>query len=272
MRRAVALAWFLLLAVGAVLAQTSVGPVNNSSSTSQTQTRPAAPAQQSAQPAQNPGTASQPANQNPAATNPNPTTAQTAPSPAIVDQIAAGTEIRAMLDTPLSTRTSRPGDRFTATIAEPAIGNSGQIVIPTGARIEGEVAEAEDNKTLAALKDKNALSVRFRDLVLPDGQTLPLTATLISVNDTNGKSAKKTDEENRSEARNRNVAKDTGTGGRPDTAFGNPLKGLATGALTGGGYVLSTKNKEVNLPARTGMVIRLDQPVTATSTPALPQP
>ncbi|HKV92154.1 MAG TPA: hypothetical protein VJW20_06380 [Candidatus Angelobacter sp.] len=270
MRRAVALAWFLLLAMGVVLAQTSVGQVNNSSSTPQTQTSPADPAQQSAQPMQNPGAASQPATQNPSATNPNPVTAQSAPSPAVVDQIAAGTEIRAMLDTPLSTRTSRPGDRFTATIAEPALGNNGQVVIPIGARIEGEVAEAEDDKTLAALKDKNALSVRFRDLVLPDGQTLPLTATLISVNDTTGKSAKKADEENRSEARNRNVAKGIGAGDRPGTVFGNPLKGLATGRLAGGGYVLSTKNKEVNLPAQTGMVIRLDQPVTATATP--PQP
>lgn len=272
MRRAVALAWFLLLIAGAVLAQTSVGAVNNSSSTPQTQIPPAAPAQQNATPAQNPGAANSQANQNPSAANPSSTTPQAAPSPAIVDHIAAGTEIRAILDTPLSTRTSRPGDRFTATIAEPALGSNGQIVIPTGARIEGEVAEAEDNKTLAALKDKNALSVRFRDLVLPDGQTLPLTATLISVNDTTGKSAKKTDEENRSEARNRNIAKGVGAGNRPGTAFGNPLKGLATGALTGGGYVLSTKNKEVNLPAQTGMVIRLDQPVTATATPTPPQP
>lgn len=274
MRRAVALACFLLLAMGVVLAQTSVGQVNNSSPTPQAQTPSAAPAQQSTPPVQNPGAASQPANQNPSVTspNPNPATAQTAPAPAVVDQIAAGTEIRAMLDTPLSTKTSRTGDRFTATIAEPALGNSGQVVIPTGARIEGEVAEAEDDKTLAALKDKNALSVRFRDLVLPDGQTLPLTATLISVNDTSGKGAKKADEENRSEARNRNVAKGIGIGNRPGTAFGNPLKGLATGALANGGYVLSTKNKEVNLPAQTGMVIRLDQPVTATATPAPPQP
>src|SRR5215472_13536088 len=110
--------------------------------------------------------------------------AQSAPS-AAVDQIAAGTEIRATLDTPLSTRTSKPGDRFTATIAEPARGIS-DVVIPAGARVEGEVAEADDSKTIAALKDKNPLSVRFRDVVLPDGQTLPLSATLISVNSTNG--------------------------------------------------------------------------------------
>src|SRR5262245_45786357 len=96
---------------------------------------------------------------------------QSVPS-AAVDQIAAGTEIRATLDTPLSTRTSKPGDRFTATIAEPARGVN-DVVIPVGSRVEGEVAEADDSKTIAALKDKYPLSVRFRDVVLPDGQTLP---------------------------------------------------------------------------------------------------
>ncbi len=193
-------------------------------------------------------------------------------SSATVDQIAAGTEIRATLDTPLSTRTSKPGDRFTATIAEPARGNS-DVVIPTGARVEGEVAEADDSKTIAALKDKNALSLRFRDVVLPDGQTLPLTATLISVNNTNGTNTKKTDEESRLPQGSGipNVAKSTGAGSGTGTAFGGPLKGLAIGTLAGGGYVLSIKGKEVNLPAQTGMVIRLDQPVTATATPAPPQ-
>lgn len=206
-----------------------------------------------------------------ASSNPLPALGQSTSS-AVVDQIAAGTEIRATLDTPLSTRTSKPGDRFTATIAEPARGNT-DVVIPTGARVEGEVAEADDNKTIAALKDKNALSLRFRDVVLPDGQTLALTATLISVNNTNGMTTKKADEESRlpQGAGGPDVGKNVGAGRGVGAAFGGPLKGLAIGTLAGGGYVLSTKGKEVNLPAQTGMVIRLDQPVTATATPAPPQ-
>lgn len=198
-----------------------------------------------------------------------PAPVQSAPS-AAVDQIAAGTEIRATLDTPLSTRTSKPGDRFTATIAEPARGVN-DVVIPVGSRVEGEVAEAEDSKTIAALKDKNPLSVRFRDVVLPDGQTLPLSATLISVNNTNGTNMSKAGT-NRMEqrAQSPDVVKGITAGGS-GAAFGGPLKGLAIGALSGGGYVLSIKGKDVILPAQTGMVIRLDQPVTATATPVQPQ-
>jgi len=193
------------------------------------------------------------------------------------DQVTAGTEIRAALDTPLSTKTSKPGDRFTATITEPVRGSNGAIVIPAGARVEGEVAETEEEKTLPALRDKANLSLRFRDLVLPTGQTLPLTAALISVNNTNGKSTKKADEEGQTQpgTRNRDVAKDVGSGAGPGTVggpvFGAPLKGLAIGAQTGGGYVLAIKGKQVNLPAQTGMVIRLDQPVSSSVASASPQ-
>jgi hypothetical protein len=216
-----------------------------------------------------PATSGQPAN---------PAGAQNGASPAqgaegvnsagVADQITAGTEIRATLDTPLSTKTSKPGDRFTATITEPAFGGNGSVVIPTGTRIEGEVADADEGKALAALRGKGKLSLRFRDMVLPAGQMLPLAATLISVNGTNGKSTKKADEEGQiqSGARNKDVAKDMGAGAGMGTVagvvFGSPLKGLAIGALAGGGYVLATKAKEVNLPAQTGMVIRLDQPVS----------
>jgi hypothetical protein len=42
-------------------------------------------------------------------------------------------------------------------------------------------------------------------------------------------------------------------------AFGPPLKGLAVGNLAGGGYVLATKGKQVNLPAECGLRLRVDR-------------
>ena len=44
--------------------------------------------------------------------------------------------------------------------------------------------------------------------------------------------------------------------------FGGPLKGLAIGAIAGGGYILATRGKDVELPENTGIKIRLDQAVT----------
>ena len=231
-------AMFMLLALVAVamVAQTPAGGNNHSN-----------------QPT-NAGVAIQPANQSqaaPAGSQDSPENASS-PNSTSIEQVFAGTEMHATLDTPLSTKTSKPGDRFTATISDPVGDNSSVAVIPTGSRIEGEVAEA-DGETLAALRDKSKLSLRFRDVVLPNGQALPLTATLISVHDTSGKNPKKASEE--------------GTDTVAGTSFGSPLKGLAIGALAGGGYVLATKGKDVNLPAQTGMVIRLDQTVSSTATP-----
>lgn len=269
MRRTVILVLFALLPA-AIPAQTPAGTGN----------APTLPSQQSSPGAQQPGRGEDTQRPTPSA-NPAPGAQQASPggmqngvappatSPVVVnDQVAAGAEIRATLDTPLSTKTSKPGDRFTATVAEPARGTTGATVIPAGTRVEGELAELEEGKTLPALRDKPNLSLRFRDLVLPTGQTLPLAATLISVNNT-GRNAKKADDERQiqSGARSKDVARDVGIGAGYGTAvapaFGGPLKGLAIAAMAGGGYVLSTKGKEVNLPAQTGMVIRLDQPVSS---------
>jgi Bacterial conjugation TrbI-like protein len=180
--------------------------------------------------------------------------------------IATGTEIRAVLDTPLSTRTARQGDRFTATVSQTVRGSDGSEAIPAGARIEGEVVDAEEGKGVSTAHGRGKLSMRFNDITLPGGQSVPFAATLISVHNTNGREAKSSDDESEtiSGARGKDMMKntgaDTGIGALTGLIFGTPLRGLAVGTLSGGGYVLSVKSKDVDLPAQTGMVIRLDQP------------
>jgi hypothetical protein len=269
MRGTVMLVLFALLPA-AITAQTPAG----AGSTPAVPTHPAVPGAQQPGKGEDTQRAIPSANPAPDAQQASPSGMQSGAPPSstsqtmVNDQVAAGAEIRATLDTPLSTKTSKPGDRFTATITEPARGTGGATVIPAGTRVEGEVAELEEGKTLPALRDKPNLSLRFRDLVLPTGQTLPLTATLISVNNT-GRNAKKSDDEGQiqSGSRSKDVVRDAGIGAGAGTVaapvFGGPLKGLAIAAMAGGGYVLSTKGKEVNLPAQIGMVIRLDQPVSS---------
>ena len=266
MRRLAMLILFALLAVAVVFAQ-DPGNANSSQSTvpqTQNGNSPNTNSDQSATPATN--------QNNPPATQPptdqtNPTSNPAASQSSGVSasgEVPAGTEMRAALDTPLSTKTSKPGDRFTATVSQPVHGSNG-VVIPAGARVEGEVAEAEQGKTLPSVRGRGKLNLRFRDLVLPNGQTVPLVATLVSVNNTSGKNTHKADNEGQvqSSTKGKDVAKDVGIGAGIGTVagliFGAPLKGLAIGALAGGGYVLATNGKDVNLPAETGMVIRLDQ-------------
>jgi hypothetical protein len=234
MNRAARLALFALISVAMGLAQTPAG--NNQSQTANTE-----------QPSHN--------------------ATQNSSTSSGIGQVAAGTEIHATLDTPLSSKTSKPGDRFTATIADEVRGpDNGALVIPGGARVEGEVAEPDDNKAIASLHGKGTLSLRFRDVVLPNGQTLPLAATLISVHDTSMHGTPIGD------TSSKNINKPAQDSASPASiaglTFGGPVKGLAIGARAGGGYVVSTKGKDVNLPAQTGMVIRLDQSVSWDGTSA----
>ncbi|HSK43422.1 MAG TPA: hypothetical protein VLA83_05985, partial [Candidatus Binatia bacterium] len=169
MRRTATLIFFALMAVAMAFAQNPPGANNSPASPPQ--------AQNPALPSANNGT-TPPAHTSPADV-PQGNTGQAADSPqsapapntAVIDEVGAGTEIHAALDAPLSSKTSKPGDRFTATVSDPVRANNGAVVIPAGARVEGEVAESDDEKTLAALKDKPKLSLRFRDVVLPIGQT-----------------------------------------------------------------------------------------------------
>jgi len=67
------------------------------------------------------------------------------------------------------------------------------------------------------------------------------------------------------------TAKDVGIGAGVGTLagliFGSALKGLAIGAIAGGGYVLATSGKKVDLPQQTGLVLRMDQNVPVATQP-----
>ncbi|HWR13992.1 MAG TPA: hypothetical protein VN577_04135 [Terriglobales bacterium] len=182
--------------------------------------------------------------------------------------VPAGTEIKAALDSALSTKTSQIGDQFTATVIEPVRDAGGAVMIPAGAKVRGEVTEAEEGKTLPELRGKGRLNLRFREIELRNGTVLPLLATLTSVNSTeNAKTSSKAGDEGevQSGRSGKEAAKDIGIGAAVGTVagliFGSALKGLAIGAIAGGGYVLATKGKDVELPAETGLNLRLDQPI-----------
>ena len=295
MRKAILLLLTLLAFAVFAVAQTSTAPANQSSPTTSNPNATASPNPSSPQSTMPPdtnqsgaanstqpsSTTSSPSNQSTPPTTsgttdqnntsaPSGVSSQTTQStesvanaqPAAGGDVAASTEIRATLDTPLSTKTSKVGDTFTGTVAQPITGSNGQVAIPAGSKVHGEVTEAEEGKTVAVLRGKGKLNMHFRDIQLPDGTTVPLSATLVSVNSTKGKTSAGSEGEVQSGNTGKRTAKDVDIGAGVGTVagliFGSALKGLAIGALAGGGYVLATNGKDVELPAQTGMVLRLD--------------
>jgi Purple acid Phosphatase, N-terminal domain len=173
--------------------------------------------------------------------------------------VPAGTEIDATLQDALSSKSAKTGDTFTAVVAQPVHAANGEVAIPAGTVINGEVTEAEQGKTLPTVRGKGRLAFRFKDITLPSHRSFPVEATLLSVHDKKAGS----EGEVTSSTGGKTVAKDVGIGAGLGTVagliFGGALKGLAIGAIAGGGYVLATQGKDVDIPAQSGMKLRLDQ-------------
>jgi hypothetical protein len=187
--------------------------------------------------------------------------------------VPAGTEIQAKLEQALSSKTSRQGDQFTALILEPVNGTNGRVAIPAGTRIRGEVSGVEQGKVLSSVRGKARLNLKFNDIAMPNGTYVPLEATLVSVGQKAGAS---TNEEGQvqDKTQGKEVAKDVGIGAGLGTVagliFGSALKGLAIGAIAGGGYVLATQGRDVNIPQDANVVIRTDRAISLPANAATP--
>lgn len=132
-------------------------PANNESS---------APAVSSAQPAiagQN-GGAAQPAAMAPAAA-PTPGGAPVI-QPADVN-VPAGTDLTIRINQHISVKTSRAGDRFDGEMAEPVVGDNGNVIIPKGAPVGGIVEVAHRR---GHFKGASILELRLTSLTLNGNQ------------------------------------------------------------------------------------------------------
>jgi hypothetical protein len=168
------------------------------------------------------------------------------PKPLVVP---ADTAIVVVLDQTISSKTSRSGDRFSATVESP-IEVEGKVAIPKGARAEGVVREAK-------------AAGRFKG-----GATLALELTSVEVNGKNHE-LQTSGATMSSKGKGKRTAAMVGGGAAGGAAIGAVAgggKGAAIGALIGaaagtGGAGL-TGNRDITLAAETTLDFKLLQPVT----------
>ena len=156
--------------------------------------------------------------------------------------IPNGTELRLVLETGLSSETSREGERVVARV-ERAMSQDGRVVLPGGTVLRGRVVAAD---RAGRVKGVSRLSVDF-DRIVVRGQEHPLRATAIDVA---GPDTTKQD-----------VAVIAGS-----TAAGAIIgkimdkgakKGAVVGAATGTGAVLVTRGEAVEMPAGSRWTVRV---------------
>jgi len=171
-----------------------------------------------------------------------------APAPAPI-VIPAGTAITVRTENSLSSGTNQSGDRFSATLAEP-IRVGGQEVVPTGARAEGTVAEAQAK---GKIKGSASLRLELTSLTI-NGTRYPIQSSMAGF-------AQK--------GKGKRTAVATGGGAALGAIIGGIAgggKGAAIGLLAGGGAGFAggtlTGNKQIELPAETALTFKLKQAVT----------
>lgn len=188
------------------------------------------------------------------------------------NQLLQGTQLRLVLLNGLSSSVARDGDPFTAVVTEPVY-MGGQLILPAGVRVNGTVATVEKSKRFSMFRGGAAMSLVFKSIEI-DRREIPAQMSILSIHHTssqdNGNRRKdlRVEEGQVIEAK-RDVKGDVttvGLGGGGGTIlgtiFGGVVRGLTLGLIGGSAYVVAKKGKEVELPAQTGLLVRLDTTVT----------
>jgi len=99
---------------------------------------------------------------------------QPEPEPMVVS-VPAGTVLAVEFLESLSSQTSEPGDIFRVRVASD-VSTDGAVGIPAGSEVVGVVSEAVPLKKIGG---QAKLVLKFTDLVLPSGKTVPIQASFV---------------------------------------------------------------------------------------------
>ncbi len=188
------------------------------------------------------------------------------------NQLVQGTQIHLVLLNGLSTSVARDGDPFTAVVSEPVyIG--GQLVLPAGAHVHGQVGTVVKPKRFSLFRGQAAMILTFRSIEV-DHREIPVRMSILAIQDPSAQSSgrKRKDmklEEGQVVQAKPDIKGDIvfvglGTSGGTvvGAIFSHVVRGLAFGLIGSTTYVMARKGKGVELPAQTGMLVRLDNNIT----------
>jgi len=204
------------------------------------------------------------------------------PLVAQTNQILQGTQVRLVLLTGLSTSVAREGDPFIATVAEPVyIG--GQMVLPAGVKVHGQVGNIIRPKRFAMFRGQAAMNLYFRSIEV-EHREYPVQMSILQIYDGGAEAEGKKRKDVRVEEgvyveSKRDVKGDvtavglaTGGGTALGAVFSRVVRGLTLGLVGGVTYIVVKKGKEVELPTRTGFLVRLDTTLALPATTAAVPP
>lgn len=182
-----------------------------------------------------------------------------------------GTQIRITLVNGLSTSVAHDGDPFTAIVAEPVFAGN-QLILPAGAKIHGTIRSVERPKLFSMFRGGAAMNLNLNSVEVAS-RIFPARMSILSIYNGSIDSGKKRKDVKTVEGvvieEKHDVKSDVeavaigGSGGSVvGLIFSHVIRGSVLGLVGGGAYVVARKGKDVELPAETGMIVRLDSTVS----------
>jgi hypothetical protein len=199
-------------------------------------------------------------------------------SPAVyaqATQIVPGTQVRLTLVNGLSTTVAHSGDPFTAVVAEPVFSGS-EMILPAGAKVHGTITTVQRPKWFSMFRGGAAMNLAFSSIEV-ESRIFPVKMSILSIYSGSGETYKGRKDlktvEGEVVSQNHDIKGDvralaigTAGGSTVGLLFSNVGRGTIFGLVGAGAYVMAKKGKEVDLPAQTGMTVRMDSAVSVPAT------
>jgi len=187
-------------------------------------------------------------------------------------QVLQGTEIHLTLLNGITTASAREGDPFIAVLAQPVTLDS-RILLPAGTRVHGVIGTIQRPKQFALFRGQAYMNLTFKSIEI-DSRLIPVQMSLLAIGQPriNSDSKRRHDvkivegevvqEKHDYKGDALGVAIGGGGGTAAGFVFSNVARGMGIGFAAGAVYVVARRGKEVEMPAQTGMLARLDSTVT----------
>ena len=182
--------------------------------------------------------------------------------------VPAGTMLHCRTTQTLTTKLNSQGDAFTMSVAEPVTIN-GFVAIPVGATLAGHITRMERP---GRVKGVGQMRLTVEQIMLPDGRTLPLGATLMTAYGADhvkvvgseglikGPSSRVPDFEE--------IGAGTAGGTLLGLIFAHPIIGATVGLTATTVDRLRRRGKDLTLPAGTQLNYQLTRELSITGNPA----
>ena len=187
-------------------------------------------------------------------------------------QVMQGTQVHLTLLSGINSAVAKDGDPFVAVLAEPVFLGD-QMLLPTGTRVNGMIGTVEKARRFSLFRGQAYLNLTFRSIEI-DSRLIPVQMSIIAIEQphgqTDGKRRKDVKiEEGQVVQEKHDVKGDVlgatiGTGGGTlvGAVFSHAVRGFGFGLAGSAAYIAVRKGKELELPAQTGMLIRMDNTIT----------